>query len=79
MASRRRLQLYIASTHGHGDLVGNVLSLSLSWIVVWNDLNRINLKATSKFNVRPSHSGKYFGHMIRQVKLDHGFRPVHRE
>jgi len=79
LAGWRRLQLYVASTHGHGDLVGDVLSLSLSWIVVWNDLNRINFKTTSKFSVRPSHPGKYFGHMIRQVKLDRRFRPIHRE
>lgn len=58
------LQLYVSSTYCHGDSVGNVLSLSPSWIVVRHDLNRLNFKATSKFIVCPGHSGKYLGHMI---------------
>ncbi|MDQ0572179.1 hypothetical protein QFZ42_004013 [Variovorax paradoxus] len=74
-----RLPLYLAPTHGHCDLIGDVLGLALSWIVVGDDLNRLNFKAASKFRVCPNHTSQYLGHVIRQVKLDCGFRSIHRE
>jgi hypothetical protein len=54
MSGCGRLRLYLAPTHGHGDSVGDVLGLSLSWIVVGDDLNRLNFKAASKFSACPA-------------------------
>lgn len=79
MSAIGQLRLYLSTTHGHGDLVGDVLDLPFSWIVVRDNLNRLDFKATPTLRVCPSDPCKYLGHVIRQVELDRTFFPVHRK
>ena len=58
------------STYGQGDLVSDVLSVSLPWVVLRDHFNYFHFEAGSTFRVRPGHAGKYLGHVIPQVEPD---------